>query len=194
MSAWSRWSFHLPALLSSTVNFSTTVYPVFNWDYRFFFFFSASASCHEVLLYFPSSCLVVCPHALLLLPLKKAQTNCAVVLVPEREAKKQVSTFILCFPSVLSPGCFFLFVHFSPAPFGILVFQTCLMTGMKNVFSEQGHSWNQLCRYSLNRRTSRSEAILPILLPLLLLAPCPLQGNLRGEEGGKVGRLMTHKD
>jgi len=38
VSAWSRWSFHLLALLSSTVNFSTTVYAVFNWDYRFFFF------------------------------------------------------------------------------------------------------------------------------------------------------------
>lgn len=86
MSAWSRWSFRLLALLSSTVNFSTTAYPVFNWDYRFIFF-PASASCHEVLLYFPSSCLVVCPYALLLLPLKKAQTNCVVVLVPDQEAK-----------------------------------------------------------------------------------------------------------
>lgn len=132
----------------------------------------------------PSLCLSCgLSSCLLLLPLKKAQANCVLVLVPEWEAKKnptQVSTLILCFPSALSPWRFSLFVHLSLALFGILVFQMCLTVGMKNVFfwaRPQLKPAVQIPPKPLNVWVQGKIIAHP--LPLLLVL-CHLQGNTRG--------------
>lgn len=100
----------------------------------------------------------------------------------ERRKKNptQVSTLFLCFPSVLSPWRFSLFVHLSLALFGILVFRMCLTVGMKNVFfwaRPQLKPAVQIPPKPLN--VWAQGKIITHPLPLLLVL-CPLQGNSRG--------------
>lgn len=183
MSAWPRWSFHLLALLSSTITFSTTVYPVFNWDYRFFFFFS--------------KCILPWSATVLFL-----QLSCGLSLCPIVAPSKKGTSKLWCGPCARARRekaginfCFMFSFSFVSLMFLSLCcsFFTCVVQWFS--FSNVSHDRNEKCVFRARPQLKPAMQILPQPLNILeqgkiITHPSPtptcsvpLVGKFRGGRG-----------